>query len=147
MLTTRLRLAGCVLAAFSLVACAGDDAPALGASPTHPGWVVLQASDTLRWELDTASIAWTSGRAALWIAIVSVGAAGDTVLAAPFNRFETQQDVNCPARLARGLQVRTPDTNGSLFISPVRDTSWFMFQAHPLGNQVLTEVCRATGQL
>jgi len=134
----------CSFVVFGLAACADDRAP-WAASPTHPGWIVLQANDSLRWEIDTSGLAWHAGRATLWIGVVSVSDEREAKIAPPFQRFETRQDVNCMMRIARGLQVRTPDTNGSLYISPVRDTSWFLFQDHPLGG-VLMELCGAMRQ-
>ena len=131
-----------------LSACGGQStaSPVLRSSPTHPGWLVFAESDTLRVEFDTAGLSWYGGRAPVWIGFVSVVDERNGIVAAPFRRFETQQDVNCMMRIARGISIRTPDSTGTLHVYPVRDTSWALFAEHPLGPEVLRALCQATGQ-
>jgi len=140
----RNRLAPLVL--FALAACT-TEAPRTGDSQLTPaGWTVLRADDSLRVELDTTGLAWRSGRATLWIAFTDVRGEREGKVAAPFLRFETRQDVNCIMRIARGLQVRTPDSTGTVNVHPIRDTSWVLFRDHSLGEQLLNDLCRSMSQ-
>jgi hypothetical protein len=141
-----MRDAGIIFAAIATLACGRDSDRALAASPTHPGWIILRADDTLRVELDTNALTWNAGRASLWIGFADVKGEIAKSAEPPFLRFETYQDINCMMQIARGLRVRTPDTDGRLFISPVRDTSWFLFREHPLGAPLLLDICDVFGQ-
>ena len=42
---------------------------------------------------------------------------------------------------ARGFDVRTPDSTGATFVTPVRDTIWQPFADHGIGEDLLEAVC------
>ena len=148
MRTSRLLLGPMVLFGIvTVLSCTAqpDVAASLPPSPDRAGWLVVESNDSLRIELDTAGLKWHVGRAPVWVGFSDVRGERAGLVAAPFLRFETHQDLNCMMRIARGIESRIPDSTGKVRLVPIADTSWRLFDDHPVG-ETLRAVCRAMRQ-
>jgi hypothetical protein len=96
----------------------------------------------MRVAIDTGTIRRDGGLTTIWIALTDVRNERAHAAAAPFLRFETRQQLDCAGQRARSFDIRTPDSTGVTFVSPVRDSSWKAFTSHAMGPEVLASVCR-----
>ena len=129
---------------FILGSCAGQDldpAPSMILPAPTATWLVALVNDSMRVTVDTTGWKATAPRTARWISVSDVSTAAKRQSGSPFDRFETRQELSCAQRLARGLDIRTPDSSGAVFISPVRDSSWQPFATGRLGAPILQAVC------
>jgi hypothetical protein len=106
-----------------------------------PGWATIGEDDSLRTSIDTTQLVTLGGVTRLWIAVKDITTSAKRESESPFLRFETRQEVECAQGRARGLAMRTPDSAGTFFESPVKDSSWKAFAEHALGPSVMTSVC------
>ena len=139
-----------VLSLGALGAChrVEHSAPGSGAPPpSSTGWVVAEENDTLRVSVDTTGWDRGSPRAVLWIAINDVSTPERRTSSSPFFRFETRQEVDCASGRARGFDIRTPDSTGTLAVHPVRDSTWRPFATARLPAAVLLAVCTKLAEL
>ncbi len=112
------------------------------ASPPEAGsWIAIERSDSLHWFFDSATVLRSPGRIYAWFAVLGVDSSGATMMNDPFQRFETWQELDCGGQLARGLGIRTPDSTGRVFVTPVRDSAWKEFKGYIIPMPALTAVC------
>ena len=135
------------IAAVSLAAAVGCDKPEPtlrrtdASNPTATSWIAIERSDTLQWFLDSATVLRSPGRIYAWVAAVELDSTEAVPMNDPYHRFETWQELDCRDQLARGLDIRTPDSSGRTYVTPVRDSSWKEFAEHSLPVTVLSAVC------
>ena len=115
--------------------------------PTSSGWVVVNEDNTRRISVDTTGVKLGQTPLLLWIAITDVRTTEKRASTSPFLRYETRQEVDCDKRVARGLDIRSPDSTGHFYVTPVRGTSWIPFANAKLGEPVLAGVCRKLADL
>ena len=104
-------------------------------------WLVALENDSIRVTVDTTGWQAAGPRTTRWIGINDVSTPSKRASVSPFFRFETRQELDCSRRLARGLDIRTPDSIGALFVSPVQDSSWQPFVSARLSTFILQAVC------
>ena len=134
----------CLAVILAIGACAGRDAesPPLMTLPAAPDtWLVALENDSIRVTVDTTGWQATAARTTHWIGINDISTPSKRQSVSPSFRFETRQELDCSRRVARGLNMRTPDSTGALFISPVRDSSWQPFVTARLPALILKAVC------
>ena len=133
-----------VALAFSGCAAQETQMTTSGMAPSDPmpGWATLAANDSLRTSIDTTRIFSRGQTVRVWIAVKDVTTASKRASESPFLRFETLQEIECAAKRAHGVSIRTPDAAGSFFESPVNDSSWKVFADHGLGPAVVGSVCK-----
>jgi hypothetical protein len=115
--------------------------------PTSLGWVVVEEGRTVRISVDTSGLKLNPGPQAMWIALDESNTRGMRSPASPSSRYETRQEIDCDKKVARGLDIRTPDSTGHLYVMPVRRSSFMPFANAKLGAATLGAVCRKLDDL
>jgi hypothetical protein len=112
-----------------------------------PGWATVAANDSLRTSVDTTRITSQGDTTRVWIAVKDITTPANRAVESPFLRFETLQEIECAKGRAHGIAIRTPDSAGVFFESPINDARWKTFGEHGLGPSVLTSVCKYLGTM
>jgi hypothetical protein len=113
----------------------------LASTPSVTGWVTLDENDSIRASMDTAGLTQRGNSIQVWLAVTDISIPERRASSSPFWRFETLQAVNCVGGQARGILIRTPDSLGKPYNSPVNDTRWKDFADHGLPAGMLDRVC------
>lgn len=117
------------------------------AANRRPGWYEIARAPKIVAYLDTARLdRYGDGRARVWFRFqymppITLG--GDTTT--KYEAVETRQDLDCPNRRTRGLELRMQATGGVAVGVPAPDTVAQSIDTHPLNSGVFLVACRTIG--
>lgn len=109
-----------------------------------PGWYEIARTPQIIAYLDTARLdRYGDGRARVWFRFqymppITLGS--DTTTR--YEAMETRQDLDCPNRRTRGLELRMQAAGGIAVGVPAPDTVWQSIDTHPLNSGVFLVACR-----
>jgi hypothetical protein len=154
MIITARFFAASAFVATLATACsaAPDDRPAdtSGGSPSTaaaPGsWYEILRTGEIRGLLDTSRIERVSeGRARVWFRFVYTTPMTVGTDTARYRALEVREDVDCPRRQTRELEMRFESVTGASAGSLTPDAQWGPIDTHPMNSGVFLVACRTIG--
>lgn len=109
-----------------------------------PGWYEIARAPQIIAYLDTARLdRYGKERARVWFRFQytpPITLRPDTIT--KYEAVETRQDLDCPNRRTRGLELRMQAVGGVAAGVPAPDTAWQPIDTHPLNSGVFLVACR-----